>query len=231
MFFSAHIFFALERGGAEADPWRAMGAVLPDSAFTGTIGWPDLHKEAGARALGRVLGTDASSRHLVAGVLDHITLDDRSHLAFGGDDEGYSFSHQTPELVRLAARASQVQDDQVARGLAHNFIESAVDIHLLTAHPEFQDRARRVLKSVDLDVLEEGLAKQFERDKTETREQLSTFVQLATGYDLAHVSGWADCWMELVRLLLRYDGDKSAASLALELAVRLTAGDWRRVLE
>jgi hypothetical protein len=230
MFFNAHIFFTLEGRDGQVEPWRAMGAILPDSAFTGTIGWPDLHKETSARAFGRALGQSERSPQLVAGMLDHIKLDNRSHHDFGGS-EGYAFSHQSPELVDLTAQACGVLDEQVARGLAHNFIESGVDINLLAAKPEFQETARRALQQVDLDWLATAMAKHWGKDAGETRANLSGLIELAARHDLAAINGWADCWIELTSLLLRHSGDKAVAEKALKLAVELTAGDYRAVLE
>lgn len=229
MFFNAHIFFAFQRGKTQ-DPWRAMGAILPDSAFTGTIGWPDLHREPAARAFGRALGDNERSRQLVAGILDHIELDNRSHHG-AGKGEGYAFSHQSPELVDLAGRACAVLDEQVARGLAHNFIESGVDIHLLVDRPQFQETARQAVRAVDLDWLARAIAKHWQKDPDVTRTRLEDFLELVTAYDLASVNGWADCWIELTSLLLHHEGNEPSAKQALELAVELSASDYTSVLQ
>jgi hypothetical protein len=231
MFFNAHVYYSMQRAGKkEPEPLRILGAVLPDSAYlTGVLGRSnDLHDRDTIEKFGAAMGDGPQASQLLAGLWDHYELDLRSHEVFEGGD-GYAFSHQTPELARLVAKAAGFASAEAARGIAHNFIESGVDINLLAARPEVRDLFRGAMRAADVNLVAGYLAEYFELPADATRARLAEFVEVGLQYDTRDMAGWASLWHDLIRRLLGREANDDAVKQALELVTELTAGDYERV--
>lgn|GEM_PF-7037905 len=188
-----------------------------------------LHDRKVVASFRAALDSDVAAWAVLEGIEDHLALDRRSHDEFEGGD-GYAFSHQTPELAQLVAGAVGFATSAQARGIAHNFIETAVDIHVLANKPEVRGMVKDGLQAADLSIVSDALARFFKLGRDATRSRLEEFVSLANGYDTRNMTGWVGVWHDLTRRLLQHESDEAAVQQALELAVRLTADDWERVV-
>jgi hypothetical protein len=228
VFFNAHTYYSIQ-SSEPIEPLRIFGAFLPDSALTGVMGWTDLHDKEIIEKFGDYIGDSLDERQLLLGLQDHYRLDLRSHEAFE-DSNGYAFSHQTPELVQLVLKACRIESHEQARRIAHNFIESGVDINLLTSKPEIQTTFRAALQSVDVSWVAMYVANFFDKPLQETTAKLNRFVKLSTKYELESTTGWEQLWEEICQLLLGHTSSKDDLNRALILATQLTITDFAEVL-
>lgn len=210
-----------------AEPTRIVGALLADSAITGVISWADLHDKTAIQAFTTQLGKDEA--HLGSGLMDHYELDLRSHDTYEGS-EGYAFSHQTPQLRELVMKACGFDSPDQARGIAHNFIESGVDINLLRHDSSTQQEVHKALRAVDVEGLARYMAAFFKTDPTETKTKLTAYSDLIVKYDLEVLDGWVALWADVTSLLLKKEADERATREALLLAIELTAKDYQKVI-
>jgi hypothetical protein len=228
VFFNAHAYYSLQRSRGMAPSLRIMGALIPDSAFTGTVNWTDLHD---ARTIQNFISQLAPQLAALGdGLMDHYELDRSSHNAFQ-DGAGYAYTHQTPQLRDLVAQACQIDNADTIRRIAHNFIESGVDINLLQQHPEIQGQLRQAVRSLDLNAIAKSLAGFFGSEPAETHRRLLAFTDVMTQHDLRTTEGWTALWANIVPLLLKTTVDGKATAHALQLAVALTAQDYHTVIE
>lgn len=229
MFFNAHIYYSKQRAGDDIYPMRALGAILADSALTGVIGWTDLHDRKVIDRFAAVLGKDKLGGEMIQGLRDHYDLDIKSHDVYD-NGPGYAFSHQTPRLVEVVAKACRLNDLEKAKGIAHNFIESGVDLNLLRHYPDIQDQGRRAMEEADQDYASSQIANFFDLDIHQTTQRLAQFVKLTLKYDLNKVDEWALFWAEIIGLLLSADADMGAIKEGLVLAIDLTKSDYLDVI-
>ncbi len=227
MFFNAHTYYSINRNGGVAEPTRIVGALLADSAITDVVSWSDLHDKTTIEAFTAQLGKDEA--HLGRGLIDHYELDLRSHDAYEGDT-GYAFSRQTPQLRELVAKACRLDSPEQARGIAHNFIESGVDINLLRRNSSVQKEVHRAVDAADVEGIARHMAIFFKADPTETRTKLTAYMDLIVKYDLQELGGWVALWGDITSLLLKSEADEHATREALLLAVKLTANDYQKVI-
>jgi hypothetical protein len=227
MFFHAHTYFSIKRNNGVAPPLRIFGALLADSALTGVVSWTDLHDKDTLEAFTSQLRS--ADAQLGPGLMDHYELDLRSHDAFDGDT-GYAFSHQTQQLRELVARACGFDAPEQARGIAHNFIEAGVDIHLLSYDSQLQGELRRALDAVDIEPVAQYVAKFFRADAAKTLTKLTTYRDFMMKYDLQDQKEWVKLWEEIIYMLLKKEANKHAVGEALRLAVELTAKDYQKVI-
>jgi len=227
MFFNAHTYHSVKRNGGVAEPMRIVGALLADSAITGVISWMDLHDKAAIQAFTVQLGKDESL--LGSGLMDHYELDLRSHDNYEGN-EGYAFSHQTPQLRELVMRVCGFDSPDQARGIAHNFIESGVDINLLRNNSSVQKEMHKALGAVGVGSIAKHMAGFFESNSVETKNKLVAYSDLIMKCDLQELDGWTTLWANITSLLLEKEADKQATREALLLAIELTAKDYQKVI-
>jgi hypothetical protein len=227
MFFNAHTYYSIKRNGGAVEPTRIVGALLADSAITGVVSWTDLHDETTIQAFMAQLGKDEA--HLESGLMDHYKLDLRSHESYEGR-EGYAFSHQTPQLRELVMKACGFDSPEQARGVAHNFIESGVDINLLRHNSSIQKEVRKALSAADIESISRDMANFFKADQTDTKTKLTAYSDLIVKHDLEGLDGWVALWADITSLLLKKDANEHATRAALLLAAELTAKDYQQII-
>lgn len=223
MFVNAHGYYSLAKTGAIAEPMRIFGALLPDSALTGTIDWTGLHDQKTIGAFAKKL--PQAYAQLAPGLIDHYELDLRSHDSYESG-AGYAFSHQTPQLRSLVSHACGLTSPKQIKGLAHNFIEAGVDINLLKNDSTIQGTVRQALDRVNSDHIAKYMADFFKTDANTTKSRLSAYTNLITRYNLQNLEDWVALWEEIVLLLLGNKINKQATKQALLLAVELTDKDY-----
>lgn len=227
MLFNAHVYYSIKKNQGVIEPLRIFGALLPDCALTKTISWTDLHNAKNIQAFAQQL--PQAEAPLGIGLSDHYELDLRSHDAFE-TGIGYAFSHQTSQLRDLVLRACALASSEQTKGLAHNFIETGVDINLLRDDPTIQSKVRHAVHAVAIDVVAKYIADFFKTDISKIKSQLIVYRDLITKYDLQSIEGWIALWDEIVLLLLGNKIDKQATRQALLLATELTAPDYTRAI-
>ena len=227
MFFNAHAYYSSKRSLGRPQPLRILGAIIADSEPTGVIGWQDFHDKTTAQNFAKSMGNDGIDIGL--GLADHLELDSKTHDMYEGG-KGYAFSHQTPELRKLVARACGIKSAGKTEGLAHNFIESGVDINLLRHDSSVQATLRSALSQIDSKEVAEHLSSFFDLEKAKTEASLNMFIDLTTKYDLQNIDDWVALWAEIAELLLDKALDRQTARHALTMAADLTASDYKRVI-
>lgn len=235
MFPHGHVHFSLLAEG-HGSAGQVIGSLLPDAGLTGAISWNQFHDLAQVDGFGRVVDSDPDLSDVVSGMRHHVMLDERSHDAWSGGG-GYAFDKQTDALRETVRNACHVEDDKV-RGLAHNFIESAVDLHLLASRPDGIDRLQMAIDAFDLSPLAVALATWTGVETQEIYSKLEEFYRFWTGHDLSTTDGAVELWADLLARLKvqKFDTsddsplDRVAARLALEKALDATAADYLAVI-
>lgn len=228
MFYHAHAYHSSLRSNGGFSPQRLLGALLPDSALTGTISWTDLHdNERSRRFFDSIAESDAASE-LVKGIEDHNELDRISHDKFH-DHPGYAYYHQTQDLVELVTIGCSIETKEQARGIAHNFIESGVDINLLATHPDLYEEVQRNARDIDSKLAIKSLAEWLGEDPSIIKQKLESYLSIIKRFDLRIVDDWVELWGEITTMLLGKSIDRTAVRKALILSTELTADDYMEI--
>lgn len=170
---------------------------------------------------------DESVVAVIRGVRHHMELDERSHNSWrnGG---GYAYERQTSAL-RDAVQSACSVDDELARTLAHNFIETAVDLYVLSKKPELLGRLQSTLASYDCEPISLALAQWIDSDAKVVAARISEFFGVMCRHDLATIDGMVELWAELLDVLHMTTFDiadakpleKTHARKAIELALEI----------
>jgi hypothetical protein len=232
MFPLAHVHYSLLV--ADGPDEQVIGSILPDAAFTAVVSWTDLHHSETSAAFFDHVGPRFAA--LVEGIRHHAALDARSHDDWRGAT-GYAYERQTDELRLAVGRACDV-DGELARVLAHNFIESAVDLHLFGKRPDVAERLHTVLCDYDLSELSEVIATWKGTAVTQVRAGLDVFVDTWKRARSIDIDVMVDLWADLLSLLDRHTFDRAdrspldrgEATRAIEIACALVASDFLDVV-
>ena len=134
MFYNTHAYLAskLYRSG---EALLLIGSILPDIAITKIITWDKgLHGKENFESFFKLIEKKYPEyEFLKKGILAHNIIDDFTHKDYPGGT-GYAFQNNK-ELIKLLIEYYEITRKR-AKVLAHNYIESAVDIYLLKDHPE-----------------------------------------------------------------------------------------------
>lgn len=194
-----HVYYSLLAKGNGSDA-QVIGAILPDAATTVAFSWTDLHDPARVEEFAATID-HSSLRDVVVGIRHHVELDERAHNAWRGGG-GYAYIHQTPELQEAVGAACGVDGD-LARTLAHNFIETAVDLHLLAKNPDVFERVQHSINAYGLPPLAAALGKWKQIDVDVMESRLVEFFDVWQRHDLATVDGMVELWVEVLDRLNR----------------------------
>lgn len=120
------------------DPLILFGSILPDIAVTKIINWDNgFHGEKNNQKFKEfILEKYPQYLNLSKGVNAHNILDDTAHLNYLNSSPGFAFRNNQ-KLILLVQDFYQL-DKETAVGIAHNYIECAVDICLLEKDPKVQ---------------------------------------------------------------------------------------------
>lgn len=176
-----------------------VGSFLPDIAILKIIDWSNgLHgKENTNKFLNFIHSKYKEQDALSKGVLVHNLIDDFTHIEYEG--KGYAFMNNK-ELAGLVSEFYKLNPER-SKGIAHNYIESAVDIHLLKEYPEVQNKVKNATRDIDIDKLADILGAYFSIDPEEFRRELKTYFDLFTKYNFSDQNDWVYFWNDLENLL------------------------------
>ncbi|MBI2021291.1 hypothetical protein HYS93_00195 [Candidatus Daviesbacteria bacterium] len=199
MFHNTHAYLASKIYQSE-DTLLIIGSILPDIAVTKVIKW-----EGGLHGFDRckdfekfIQGYEPDYMNLYKGIYAHNIVDDITHKNYiGGVGYAYQNNH---ELVGLVKRLYGLDEDR-AKGVAHNYIESAVDILLLEKYPKVQQLLRNAANSIDKEYIAELLSEYFRLNKEDLEINLNKFLDLFTKYDFKDQISWVRFWEDLEKLL------------------------------
>lgn len=121
-------------------------------------------------------------------------------------------------------------DKKEGRIIAHSYIESGVDILLLTDYPSFQKKFKQALRQVHIKKLSELLEIYFNIDQEKFYEALTQFIDLFTKYDFSKTNNWVLFWKDLEILLsLKNIGDKKRKEL-LDMSLSIVKNTYKDFL-
>lgn len=227
MFHHTHAYIASKLYKSEND-LLLVGSILPDIAVTKIIAWEGgLHGTESVQSFFKFIQNKYPQfLDLYKGILAHNILDDFTHKDYGAT--GYAYQNNK-ELVKLVSKYYAL-DDASARGKAHNYIESGVDILLLQENPSIQLKLKKALRSIDQRELAELLSEYFASDKNEVINAISFFFDLFTKYNFEKLDNWAEFWRDLAQLLsLKKIEEKERKSL-LDMSVEVTKNTYEDFL-
>lgn len=228
MFHNAHAYFASKLHNS-TDGLLLVGSILPDLSVMGIIPWHDgLHGARNAQRFHKFVNTKYPAwLKLAQGVLAHNALDDTSHTRYK-DGPGYAFQN-TQKLAELVETFYGL-DKQLAKGKAHNYIESAVDMLILKKEPKIQSQLKQALKNTDQNELANILAEFLTIDKSKLLASIKQFFDLFSRYNLVRLEEWHPFWSQLEKLFeLKNIGQQHRKKL-LEISLKTIKNTYREFL-
>jgi hypothetical protein len=232
MFPCGHVHYSTSTS-PEPTALQVLGSILPDAATTSAFGWTELHRSERVEDLARFVSDDPCLAPLITGVRHHLELDARSHDHWSGAG-GYAYTVQTSELRALVKAALSCNDDR-ARVVAHNFIESACDIHIAAT----TNAAADLTLAFDSDAIERAstvVADWLNSDRGDMHERVLAFMELWRA-PFTTIDGMTAAWLVTIPHLnvSAFEGsigdvDAGAVRAGLELAVELVADSYEAVL-
>jgi hypothetical protein len=233
MFPCGHVHYSLLRRAA-APPLQIVGSILPDAATTSAFSWTELHLLPRVKSFAAFASGDPSLEPLISGIRHHVELDGRAHEAWGEHEAGYAYSVQTPELRALVKKALSC-DDARARIVAHNFIESACDIHIAATSDAF-DQLVAGLDVVAIERASKAVAEWLDADVSLMQARVAEFYDLWRA-PFTTVDTMTAQWLSIVPHINEsaFNGeigavDEAALRAGLELSVELVADSFDTVL-
>lgn len=230
MFHNAHSYIASKLYKSE-DLLLLLGSILPDIAVMKIIKWRGsggLHGKRRIKSFPGFIKKDPAYHKLWEGVMIHNILDYFTHNHYQGGT-GYAFQNNQ-ELSSLIAKYYGL-GKKAARGLAHNYIESGVDICLLQERPIIQDKLKQALRQVNKKKLSALLGTYFNIDKDKFCDALTQFIILFTKYDFSKKNNWVLFWQDLEKLLSLKDIGGENREMLLSKSIHIVKNTYRGFLE
>ncbi len=199
MLHNTHAYLASKLYKSE-DALLLTGSILPDIAVTKIITWDKgLHGKENFESFFKFVEKNYPDfLNLNKGILAHNIVDDFTHKDYFGGI-GYAYQNNK-ELSKLVSKYYGL-DEKRAEGIAHNYIESGVDILLLREHPDIQKQIREAVGRINKKDLADLLSDYFKGDKSKFFAALLQFLDLFTKYDFAKGDNWILFWGDLEKLL------------------------------
>lgn len=227
MFHHTHAYIASKLCKSE-DSLLLIGSILPDIAVTKIIKWVGgLHGKRSVNNFSKFISKNPSYDWVLKGVIAHNIVDDFTHKNYQGKI-GYAFQNNQ-ELVKLVARHYGL-DKKAARGFAHNYIESGVDILLLQDRPIIQNKLKQALSRVNKKKLAELLGSYFHIDQEKFYQSLTQFIILFTKYDFSKVNNWVLFWKDLEILLSLKDIGNQKRKELLNIGIDIVKNTYKEFL-
>lgn len=189
MYIHTHVFFVKKKVNKPSN-LTIVGSFIPDMAFTKIIGWDDLHKKENIEKFQKFIKhTNPKLKDLGEGIVDHFIVDEVTHKHYK-DGTGYAYKTITPKLIKLVAQAFQIENDKVARTIAHNAIELAVDSFVVKNNPKILKDVKNAVNMVDKDAIANLISSFFNLNNKKTRSALEQYFSFMTRYDTRNIN---DC--------------------------------------
>jgi hypothetical protein len=191
MYSHTHVFF-LNKIEINPSPLAVIGSFIADVALMGIIGWDDLHKKDILEMFQNFINeTRPELRDLGKGIMCHFMVDEISHNRYK-NDIGYAYKNITPELIKLASQSFQIEDDKVARGIAHNAIELAVNSFMLEKNPKIINEIKDAISAVDKEAIANILSLFLKLNKEKTTSALNNYLLLVAKYDTRNAKDYVE---------------------------------------
>jgi hypothetical protein len=224
-----HVFF-LNKKEINPSPLAIVGSFIPDIALTGIIGWDDLHKKEIIEKFQKLINeTRPELGDFGKGIMCHFIVDEISHRKYK-DGIGYAYKIITPELMKLTSQSFQIKDDKVARGIAHNAIELAVNSFMLEKDPEIIDEVRNAIGAVDKEAIENILSLFFKLNKEKVSSALKNYFSLVTKYDTRNEKDYIELCDETNMLIFNKTVNKDKTRKLMLYSRDLVKDSYREFL-
>ncbi|EKD90798.1 MAG: hypothetical protein ACD_30C00090G0019 [uncultured bacterium] len=225
MFYNTHAYLAskLYRSG---EALLLIGSILPDIAITKIITWDKgLHGKENFESFFKLIEKKYPEyEFLKKGILAHNIIDDFTHKDYPGGT-GYAFQNNK-ELIKLLIEYYEITRKR-AKVLAHNYIESAVDIYLLKDHPEIQDKIKSATGKTNKEKLAEILGDYFKNDANNFSKALNNFFGLIKKYDFKKEENWVIFWEDFAKLLDLKDVGKEKRVILMDKALEVVKNTYK----
>lgn len=89
----------------------------------------------------------------------------------------------------------------MAKKKAHNYIESGVDILLLSKYPKIEIEVKEAIGKIDIQELSTLLSSYFGIDEDKFKQALFEYFGLVTKYNLGNKNNWILFWKDLNKIM------------------------------
>lgn len=210
------------------DELLLLGSIIPDIAVTKIIKWVGgLHGKRSINNFTKFINKNPDYDWLLKGVIAHNIVDDFTHKNYQGDI-GYAYQNNQ-ELLSLISKYYGL-GKKAARGLAHNYIESGVDILLLQDQPLIQKTLKQALRRINQEKLSNLLGSYFNINYKKFHNALTQFLDLFTKYDFSQKENWVLFWQGLEILLSLKDIGNQRRNELLNMGVDIVKNTYQEFL-
>jgi hypothetical protein len=213
------------------DPLILIGSILPDIAVTGVIGWDDsLHEEKVINKFEKFIDLNYPSYFgLARGIKSHNLLDHYTHNEYQGG-KGYAYRNNEI-MVTLVSKYYHLDSDK-ATGIAHNYIETAVDILLMKKYGFIIHSLNDASKSPKMSLLPQILSGFFSDTRVDDMSKAcKTFFRIFSNDELSNTDYWTVTWRKLNELLnLRTISRRNIEKLISE-SLKAVEGTYRNFFD
>lgn len=226
MFYNAHVFVASKLYGYD-EKLILVGSILPDVAITRIIGWENgLHGKENIRKFSKFVKRNSSSlSELCKGIVAHSILDDFTHKNYN-NNIGYAYQNNS-KLSEIIIKYYKLDNEATSSTIAHNYIESAVDIVLLQEHSQLQLKIKNAVEQMDINSISNLLGLYFATSKEKFRYALIKYFKLVNRYDLSTIESWVLFWEDLENLLSIKKTDKDQKKELLNFSINLVSNTYK----
>ncbi len=228
MFHHAHSFIASKLYKSE-DPLLLIGSIIPDIAVVKIITWDKgLHGEKNVKKFRKFIEKHLSFTNLLNGIIAHNILDNFTHIEY---HQKPGFAFQNTEKITKSVMKYYGLSKKRAKGITHNYIESAVDILILKQHPKIQDNLKLAIKKTDKQILANLLGLYFHIDQYKFSDALTNFFDEFTKYDFSKEENWIYFWGDLEKLLSLKDTKTKEREELLNQSLELVKNTYKDFID
>ncbi len=223
---NTHAYAAKEITGS-TNPLIIYGSILPDIAVTRVIKWGVIDQQS-EDFLSFITRKNKRLIDLGLGICLHelpIGIDRFTHASYNGK-VGYAYHFgkflllKHPYLLLAGKKALTV---------AHNFIETGVEYHLLHDFPKIQQLVRNSVKKVNVKTISKYLADFFKLDREKTLTALCNYNETIIDTDYSSIEGLAEFWSKLITSTGKNVNRRKIVSV-IESAIKMTNPTYKEFL-
>ncbi len=229
MFHNTHAHFSSKLYDSD-DSLLLIGSFLPDIAITKIIDWEKgLHdKETAKKFLESIREKNSSYAALFKGIYSHCILDDFTHHKYK-IKPGYAYQNNQG-ITALVEKFYDLESD-TARKIAHNYIESGVEILLLPSIPDIPKKLEVALQEINTEELAELLSSFFHIEENKFLKSIILYFELVKRHDLRKKEDWVSFWSDLNKMRSSKEIEGAKIMELLEKSVKLVKDSYREFLD
>lgn len=219
-----HIYISSKVTG-RIDPLLIFGSVLPDIVWVSKIIPKEFHDDPD-KFYEFVKTSKKEMLPFAFGIKLHSNqkgADYYAHFYKGG----YAYTKSEPILEEVTDLIGS-KDSKTNLNKAHNFIEAALDLHLLKDNPELLDLYRTTISEIKIDEIAECLSGYLNIEQKKVLEELNSYIKIVGPESISSTEKFV---AKFIRATTGREVSKETILSILKKAVKVTAGSYKDLMK